>query len=379
MSFFKKILSKIPFLKGSEKTESGILAKISETDSIPSNSLNAVLERVLIKKEELDDLEEELIRSDLGVDLAMDFTELLRKELKAQKEIYKDDLQDKLKEFLLGAFTEVKIQRNKAQLSPVSEKSGRVAERTSSRLRRTNDRSVLRVHEDHEDDENAEIAVRLHAPDPFQFSCPENVLTVVMILGINGVGKTTSIAKLAYKYRNSENKKVLIAAGDTFRAAAEDQLRTWAERTGADLIEMPHGSKSSAVVYKAIEKAKNENYDLVLIDTAGRLHNKKNLMEELSKIQEVVKKNLDGQAYHLETMLVLDASMGQNSLIQAQTFNELCEVNSIILTKFDGSSKAGTVFSIAHKLKIPVKFLGVGEKMEDLEEFSPEAFTKKYF
>jgi fused signal recognition particle receptor len=347
MSFFKKILSKIPFLKGNEKTESKeqlnlaesrILANISETDSIPSNSLNAVLERVLIKKEELDDLEEELIRSDLGVDLAMDFTELLRKELKAQKEIYKDDLQDKLKEFLLGAFTEVKIHKNKAQLSPVSEKS-----------------------------------------DPFKFICPENVLTVVMILGINGVGKTTSIAKLAYKYRNLENKKVLIAAGDTFRAAAEDQLRTWAERTGADLIEMPHGSKSSAVVYKAIEKAKNENYDLVLIDTAGRLHNKKNLMEELSKIQEVVKKNLDGQAYHLETMLVLDASMGQNSLIQAQTFNELCEVNSIILTKFDGSSKAGTVFSIAHKLKIPVKFLGVGEKMEDLEEFSPEAFTKKYF
>jgi fused signal recognition particle receptor len=268
----------------------------------------------------------------------MDFTELLRKELKAQKEIYKDDLQDKLKEFLLGAFTEVKINRNRAQLSPISEKS-----------------------------------------DPFKFTCPENVLTVVMILGINGVGKTTSIAKLAYKYRNLENKRVLIAAGDTFRAAAEDQLRTWAERTGADLIEMPHGSKSSAVVYKAIEKAKNENYDLVLIDTAGRLHNKKNLMEELSKIQEVVKKNLNGQAYHLETMLVLDASMGQNSLIQAQTFNELCEVNSIILTKFDGSSKAGTVFSIAHKLKIPVKFLGVGEKMEDLEEFSPEAFTKKYF
>ena len=257
--------------------------------------------------------------------------------------------------------------------------NGRVAERTSSRLRRTNDRSVLGVHEDHENDENAEIGVQLHAPDPFKFICLENVLTVVMILGINGVGKTTSIAKLAYKYRNLENKKVLIAAGDTFRAAAEDQLRTWAERTGADLIEMPHGSKSSAVVYKAIEKAKNENYDLVLIDTAGRLHNKKNLMEELSKIQEVVKKNLDGQAYHLETMLVLDASMGQNSLIQAQTFNELCEVNSIILTKFDGSSKAGTVFSIAHKLKIPVKFLGVGEKMEDLEEFSPEAFTKKYF
>jgi fused signal recognition particle receptor len=347
MSFFKKILSKIPFLKGNEKTESkeqlnlaesGILANISETDSIPSNSLNAVLERVLIKKAELDDLEEELIRSDLGVDLAMDFTELLRKELKAQKEIYKDDLQDKLKEFLLGAFTEVKIHRNRAQLSPVSEKL-----------------------------------------DPFKFSCPENVLTVVMILGINGVGKTTSIAKLAYKYRNLENKRVLIAAGDTFRAAAEDQLRTWAERTGADLIEMPHGSKSSAVVYKAIEKAKNENYDLVLIDTAGRLHNKKNLMEELSKIQEVVKKNLDDQAYHLETILVLDASMGQNSLIQAQTFNELCEVDSIILTKFDGSSKAGTVFSIAHKLKIPVKFLGVGEKMEDLEEFSPEAFTKKYF
>jgi fused signal recognition particle receptor len=347
MSFFKKILSKIPFLKGNEKTESkeqlnlaesGILAKISETDSIPSNSLNAVLERVLIKKEDLENLEEELIRSDLGVDLAMDFTELLRKELKAQKEIYKDDLQDKLKEFLLGAFAEVKINRNKAKEISITEKS-----------------------------------------DPFKFICPENVLTVVMILGINGVGKTTSIAKLAYKYKNLENKKVLIAAGDTFRAAAEDQLRTWAERTGADLIEMPHGSKSSAVVYKAIEKAKNENYDLVLIDTAGRLHNKKNLMEELSKIQEVVKKNLDGQAYHLETMLVLDASMGQNSLIQAQTFNELCEVNSIILTKFDGSSKAGTVFSIAHKLKIPVKFLGVGEKMEDLEEFSPEAFTKKYF
>jgi fused signal recognition particle receptor len=344
MSFFKKILSKIPFFGGNKESEDKELShKIPElvedqqSFSLDNDSI-AVLERVLIKKEDLENLEEELIRSDLGVDLAMDFTELLRKELKAQKEIYKDDLQDKLKEFLLGAFTEVKINKNKAQLSPASEKS-----------------------------------------DPFKFTCPENVLTVVMILGINGVGKTTSIAKLAYKYKNSENKKVLIAAGDTFRAAAEDQLRTWAERTGADLIEMPHGSKSSAVVYKAIEKAKNENYDLVLIDTAGRLHNKKNLMEELSKIQEVVKKNLDSQAYHLETMLVLDASMGQNSLIQAQTFNELCEVNSIILTKFDGSSKAGTVFSIAHKLKIPVKFLGVGEKMEDLEEFSPEAFTKKYF
>lgn len=329
MSFFKKILSKIPFFNNAdtEPKDSELGSETNAGTAIAELEKGESLERIKVNKSDLEDLEEELIRADLGVDLAMDFIANLRKDLKSEKEIYRDELSSKLKSFLLSAFDEMK--------------------ESSSSI--------------------------------FALELKPAAINILMILGVNGVGKTTSIAKLAHKYKNIEGKKVLIAAGDTFRAAAEEQLRTWAERTGADLIEMPHGSKSSAVVYKAIEKAKNEGYDLVLIDTAGRLHNKKNLMEELAKIQDVIKKNLADKDYKLETMLVLDASMGQNSSIQAETFNELCKVDSIILTKFDGSSKAGTVFSIAHKLKIPVKFLGTGEKMENLEEFSPETFTNKYF
>ncbi len=203
----------------------------------------------------------------------------------------------------------------------------------------------------------------------------DDELNIYFIAGVNGVGKTTLIGKLAYKFKN-EGKKVLIAAGDTFRAAAEEQLDIWSKRAGADIVRRDKADPAS-VVYEAIQKAKNENYDILLVDTAGRLQNKYNLMEELSKIKSVIDKNA---AENLkECMLVLDANTGQNGLQQAKVFAEAIDLTSVALTKLDGSAKGAIVLAVAKEMKLPVKLVGVGEKMEDLRDFNSDEFIQALF
>lgn len=203
----------------------------------------------------------------------------------------------------------------------------------------------------------------------------DNALNIYFIAGVNGVGKTTLIGKLAYKFKN-ERKRVLIAAGDTFRAAAEEQLEIWSKRAGADIVRRDKADPAS-VVYEAIQKAKNENYDVILVDTAGRLQNKYNLMEELSKIKAVIDKNAPESLR--ETMLVLDANTGQNGLQQAKVFLEAVNLTSVALTKLDGSAKGAIVLAVAKEMKLPVKLVGVGEKMEDLKAFNSEEFIEAIF
>ena len=204
----------------------------------------------------------------------------------------------------------------------------------------------------------------------------EEKKSVVLIIGVNGVGKTTTIGKLAARYRN-EGKKVQIAAADTFRAAAREQLQIWAERAGVDLIAGQDGADPSSVVFDAIRSARSKDTDLLLIDTAGRLHNKKNLMSELEKIYRVI-----GREYpeaHLETLLVLDGTTGQNALAQAKSFAEVAEITGLVITKLDGTAKGGIAVAVQSELEIPVKYIGVGEQLDDLQKFDPAAFVDALF
>lgn len=203
----------------------------------------------------------------------------------------------------------------------------------------------------------------------------DGTLNIYFITGVNGAGKTTLIGKLAYKFKN-EGKKVLIAAADTFRAAAEEQLDIWSKRAGADIVRKD-GADPAAVVYEAIQKAKTEHYEVILVDTAGRLQNKFNLMEELAKIKAVIDKNAP-EALR-ESMLVLDANTGQNGLQQAKVFAEAVNLTSAALTKLDGSAKGAIILAIAKEMKLPVKLVGVGEKMEDLKEFNAQEFINALF
>ena len=281
------------------------------------NLINKIKTSLSTATVDFDNLEEELIRSDLSINLALSFIDSIR-----NQKITEDGVKDELKKFLLLAFD--KFASNS---------------------------------------------------DVFKLKINKNQLNIILVVGVNGVGKTTSIGKLAYKFK-AQGYKVLIAAGDTFRAAAEEQLNIWASRAMVDIIQLEPGSKSSAVVYKAIEKAKAENYNMLLIDTAGRLQNKVNLMEELTKIKQVIEKNKP-EASSVETMLVLDSSTGSNALSQAEKFMEAVQLDSIILTKFDGTARAGMIFSIAYDLKLPVKFTGTGEGIEDIEEFDLDKFIRK--
>lgn len=200
--------------------------------------------------------------------------------------------------------------------------------------------------------------------------------TVVLVIGVNGVGKTTTIGKLATNYVK-EGKKVLVAAADTFRAAAVEQLSMWADRSGADIVTSFEGADPASVVYDAICSAKAKNYDVVLCDTAGRLHNKKNLMDELSKISRIISREMGD--VQTEVLLVLDATTGQNAVNQAKLFGEATNITGIILTKLDGTAKGGVVISIKNELNIPVRYIGVGEQADDLQEFDPEMFAKAIF
>lgn len=200
--------------------------------------------------------------------------------------------------------------------------------------------------------------------------------SVILVIGVNGVGKTTTIGKLSYELHN-EGKRVIVAAADTFRAAAIDQLEVWTQRAGVDIIKHNEGSDPAAVVFDALTAAKARNADVVICDTAGRLHNKKNLMDELKKISRIVHQQADGCA--LEVLLALDATTGQNAVNQAQQFNEVADITGIILTKLDGTAKGGIIISITDDLKIPVKLVTVGEKIDDLQPFNARNFVDALF
>jgi fused signal recognition particle receptor len=203
---------------------------------------------------------------------------------------------------------------------------------------------------------------------------PDN--KIILIIGVNGVGKTTSIGKLSSKMKN-EGQKVLLAAADTFRAAAIDQLEIWSKRSGVDIVKHQEGSDPAAVVYDALQAAKSRKVNRLLIDTAGRLHNKKNLMNELEKINRVIDREMGDT--ERETLLVLDATTGQNAVIQAKQFKEVCPIDGIILTKLDGTAKGGVVISIKQHLNVPVRYIGVGEGIDDLQEFDAEGFVEALF
>ncbi len=200
--------------------------------------------------------------------------------------------------------------------------------------------------------------------------------TVIVVAGVNGVGKTTSIAKLAHQWR-SEGKSVVLAAGDTFRAAAVEQLGVWSERLGIEMVRGKAGSDPAAVVYDALETAQDKQVDILLIDTAGRLHTEKPLMDQLGKICRVIEKKLEGAPH--EVLRVLDATTGQNAILQARAFHEAMTVTGLVLTKLDGTARGGVVFSILEQIGLPVKYIGVGEAIEDLQPFDPEDFVEALF
>lgn len=204
----------------------------------------------------------------------------------------------------------------------------------------------------------------------------ETVPSVILIIGVNGVGKTTSIGKIAANLK-SQGKTVVVAAADTFRAAAIEQLQVWTDRAGVELIRQSEGSDPAAVVFDACAAAKKRNADVLIVDTAGRLHNKKNLMNELAKIDRVISRELTGSAR--ETLLVLDSTTGQNAVMQAKEFKESADITGLILTKLDGTAKGGAVFSIKRVLDIPVKFIGVGEQIDDMQPFDADMFVNALF
>ena len=216
-----------------------------------------------------------------------------------------------------------------------------------------------------------QILIEILSAQPSTFSLNASP-AVVLVVGVNGTGKTTTIGKLASRLR-ADGKKVLLAAGDTFRAAASEQLSIWGERAGIPVIKHKEGADPSAVVFDAVKAAKARDVDVLIVDTAGRLHTKSNLMEELKKVNRILSRELPGSPH--ETLLVLDGNTGQNALVQAKMFNEAVGITGIVLTKLDGTSRGGIVFAINKELGIPVKFVGIGEAIEDLKSFDPEEFV----
>ena len=243
------------------------------------------------------------------------------------------------------------------------------------RLREQVSRGQARNTQDLQELLKAELLDLLGDPAPMTID-ESRLLTLVLIVGVNGSGKTTTIAKLA-KYYKDRGRKVLLAAADTFRAAAIDQLKIWGDRVGVPVIAHQPGADPGAVVYDAIRASQSRKTDLLIVDTAGRLHTKYNLMEELRKVRGVAAKRVH-QAPH-ETLLVLDATTGQNALSQARHFKDTADVSGVIVAKLDGTAKGGVVFAVAHELGLPVRFIGTGETMDDLAEFDAEAFVEGLF
>ncbi len=298
--------------KGLSKTREKLFGKITET----------MTGRAKLDEETLDKLEEILISSDIGFDTALDIIEQTRDSLMAEKD------------------------RSEKKIFEILER----------RLRK-----ILSKYED-----EIEISNEIEKYKPY----------VILVVGVNGVGKTTTIGKLAHNFKES-GLKVMIGSADTFRAAANEQLDVWAERAGVEIVSSKLGEDPSSVAFDTLKQAVKENADVVLIDTAGRLHTKNNLMEELGKIKRVLKKVLDYAPN--ETLLVIDGSTGQNGLVQAKEFAKYTELSGLIITKLDGTAKGGIVFQICSDLKIPIRYIGVGEGINDLQTFSPSAFAKAFF
>ena len=217
------------------------------------------------------------------------------------------------------------------------------------------------------------MAELLGEPSPLNLNTKPSV---ILVIGVNGAGKTTSIGKIA-SHLKGEGKKVMLSAADTFRAAAIDQLDVWAQRAGVPIVKQNEGADPASVVYDSITAAKHQGIDVLIVDTAGRLHNKKNLLDELSKINRVIEKELSGCSK--ETLLVLDGVTGQNGLVQAKEFGKAANITGLVMTKFDGTAKGGIVFAVKRELGIPVKYIGVGEGIDDLRPFSPDDFVKAIF
>ena len=299
----------------------GFFEKIREGIKKTKESMMQKVERVIhsftkIDEDFLEELEETLIMSDVGVQTSEDIVEQLRKKIKET-----------------GA-------------TDTGEVKGLLQEIITDMLR-----------EDR----------------PFKI---ETKPSIIFVIGVNGAGKTTTIGKMAANYK-AQGKKVLVAAADTFRAAAIDQLQVWTERAGVDIVKHAEGADPAAVVYDSIDAAMARGCDLLLIDTAGRLHNKKNLMAELHKMFRIVSQKASG--CDVEVLLVLDATTGQNAVSQAELFKEAADITGIVLTKLDGTAKGGIVISLKNQLNLPVRFVGVGEKIDDLQEFVPEDFARALF
>lgn len=261
-----------------------------------------------------DELEETLILSDLGALTATKITEALRAKIKETRSKSKEEVMGFLKEILIDM----------VQVAPVE----------------------------------------------------KQYPTIMLVVGVNGVGKTTTIAKLASRYK-SEGKKVIIAAADTFRAAAAEQLNEWAQRVGVDIVKSTTGADPSSVVYDAIGAAKARNADILICDTAGRLHNKVNLMKELEKISRII--NREGSGFTIHNLMVLDATTGQNAINQAKVFHDCVDISGIVLTKLDGTAKGGIAIALIDELQIPIEYVGIGEKSEDLIDFDPKKFVDLLF
>lgn len=297
--------------QGLEKTKESVFKKLGR----------AVVGKSKVDEEVLDNLEEVLISSDVGVDTTLKIIERIENRVSKDKYLNTSELNTMLREEITG---------------------------------------LLRENEQDLD-------------TTFQ---AKNGPYVIMVVGINGVGKTTTIGKLAYQFKNS-GKKVYLGAADTYRAAAIDQLKIWADRVGVPLIKQKMGSDPASVAYDTLSSAKSNNADVAIIDTAGRLHNKTNLMNELAKIKRVMKKVIP-EAPH-EVLLILDGSTGQNAFEQAKQFTKITEVNALALTKLDGTAKGGVVIGVSDQFNIPVKYIGIGERLEDLQIFDREAFVDSLF
>lgn len=320
MSFFRKLKEKITGTNESvtEKFKEG-LAKTRNQFTSKINDLVSQFREV--DEDFFEELEDLLLQADVGFDTVMELTDELRREVQRKNIKNTDGIQEVISEKLVEIY-----------------KAG-------------------------EEDEG-------------ELNIQEDDLSVILMVGVNGVGKTTTIGKLAARFQK-EGKTVMLAAGDTFRAGAIDQLVVWGERTGVEVIHQSEGSDPAAVMYDAIRAAKSRNIDVLICDTAGRLQNKVNLMNELEKIHRVIDREVEGAPH--EVLLALDATTGQNALVQAKTFQEATNVTGIVLTKLDGTAKGGIVLAIRNQLNIPVKFVGLGEGVDDLQPFDPEKYVYGLF
>jgi len=323
MNFMQRLKKRFTQDKSEQEVSKKYKEGMTKTRHSFTSKINDLIARYRSVDEDFfEELEEVLIMADVGVMTVMDFIDELKMEVKRQN-----------------------IKDTGEVRSVISEK-------------------LVEIYYGNDDEEIAKLNLK------------ENELSVILVVGVNGVGKTTSIGKLAYQLKQ-EGKKVMLAAGDTFRAGAIEQLEIWGERADVEVIKQTAGSDPAAVIFDAIKAAQSRGVDVLICDTAGRLQNKVNLMNELAKVNRVIEREVPGAPH--EVLLVLDATTGQNALSQAKTFSEATNVSGIILTKLDGTAKGGIVLAIRHELTIPVKFVGLGEQIKDLQKFDAHAFVYGLF